>query len=81
MRDPNRLTATYKTLESLHRNNIPDWRVLQFMFNLLNWITMAKKIDPFFIEDDELPALISEFFGDQPHRRRAPTPARAPKKK
>ena len=31
MRDPNRLTSLYKTLESIHKNNIPDWRFLQFM--------------------------------------------------
>lgn len=64
MRDPNRLTSLYETLESIHKDNIPDWRFLQFMDNFMNWVKMTKKIDPFFVEDDELLALISEFFGD-----------------
>ena len=66
MRDPNRLTSLYKTLESIHKDNIPDWRFLQFMENFISFVKITKKIDPFFVEDDELLALIAEFFGPTP---------------
>ena len=64
MRNPERLKPLYEKLAVVHQDNIPDWRFLQFMDNFLNWIKVTKKIDPFFIEDDELPELITEFFGD-----------------
>ena len=64
MRDPNRIFPLYNKLAAAHQALIPDWRFLQFMSNFFGWLQCTKKIDPFFIEDDEVEDFINEFFED-----------------
>lgn len=64
MRDPNRIFPLYNKLAAAHQSIIPDWRFLQFMSNFFGWLQCTKKIDPFFIEDDEVEEFINEFFED-----------------
>lgn len=64
MRNPNRIFPLYNKLAAAHQALIPDWRFLQFMSNFFGWLQSTKKIDPFFIEDDELDGFLTEFFED-----------------
>lgn len=62
MRDPGRLSHFYKELEKMHKEEIPDWRFGQFMSNLFSWFMSEKKIDPFFVEEDQMLGYLKEFF-------------------
>ena len=65
MRNPARLTHFYKELEKLHKENIPDWRFGQFMSNFFSWLSMEKRVDPFFPEEDQFIGYVKEFLDGQ----------------
>ena len=53
MRDPDRLNSFYENIKNIHKNNIPDWRFMQLMFNFLSWHVSKYKTDGFYIEEEE----------------------------
>lgn len=55
MRDPNRISAILQTLEEVWRLH-SDWRFMQLICNIQN----TYGSDMFYVEDDELAALIKE---------------------
>ncbi|MBO6270588.1 MAG: hypothetical protein J6N19_15775 [Clostridium sp.] len=54
MRDPNRIPKTLKAIEKFWKAN-PDWRLGQLIVNISR---AAGKMDPFFLEDDQLLAIL-----------------------
>lgn len=63
MRDPNRLYDFYRKLQEVHLTKYPDLRFGQIVSNLFLWISNEKKIDPFFVEEEEMIKYIREFAG------------------
>ena len=61
MRDINRLNSFYDILRDLHKECFPDWRFGQLMLNFLGWIQHNKGRDPFYIEENEMLALLKEY--------------------
>ena len=60
MRDPNRI---YKYCHELAEiwGKVPDWRLGQFMQNMM-LIATCKKKDIFYMEDDELFEMMKDYF-------------------
>lgn len=50
MRDINRIDTFCAEIAKLWKENFPDWRFGQFIFNFLSWYGK----DPFFLEEDKL---------------------------
>lgn len=48
MRDPKRIKPNWQKIAEIHEQ-FPDWRMGQFMFNVLSLF----QEDPYFLEDDE----------------------------
>ena len=61
MRDPNRIKEILLTLED-GWNKVPDWRFGQLIDNFFSWVISKRKIDIWFIEDNEWLKLIKEYF-------------------
>lgn len=61
MRNPERLKLLYEAMSVIHKEKVPDWRFLQLMENFMGWLANDKKIDPFFVEDDEVLELFDQF--------------------
>jgi len=61
MRDPNRLDKFYEELKEIHKKSYPDMREGQFLLNALGWISIKKKIDPFFPESEQMLDLFKEY--------------------
>lgn len=57
MRDPERIDDFCERLAKIW-HEVPDWRFGQFMVNFFG----SMKRDPFFIEDDEMIAIIESYF-------------------
>lgn len=57
MREPDRLDRLYEYLKDIHKQNFPDWRFFQLVYNFLSWYGQ----DPFFIEDDKVYELVDKF--------------------
>ena len=53
MRDKNRLYGFYGQLCDIHRENFPDWRFGQFIFNFIEWFRLQTGRDIFYLEDDD----------------------------
>ena len=62
MRDPKRIAPFLADLGTIWANCCPDWRFGQFMSNLFSWFMSEKKIDPFFVEEDQMLGYLKEFF-------------------
>lgn len=65
MRDPNRISAILQTLEEVWRLH-SDWRFMQLICNIQN----TYGSDMFYVEDDELAALIKEMTKSKPVEKR-----------
>lgn len=63
IRNPNRLYEFYRELQEIHITKYPDLRFGQMISNLFLWITNEKKVDPFFVEDENMEEYIKEFAG------------------
>lgn len=61
MRDVNRLNEFYDTIKANHKKYFPDLRFGQLMMNFLGWVQQAKKIDPFFPEEDRMLEYFKEY--------------------
>lgn len=61
MRDPNRLYKFYENLRDIHITYFPDWRFGQFIYNFENWYLHSYQNDIFFIEDDKMSELFTEY--------------------
>lgn len=57
MRDPGRLITFYMELERIHREEVPDWRFGQMMYNIFG------KEDIFYLEEDTILKRVKDFFG------------------
>ncbi len=63
MRDPERITEFTNKLRSYWADRIPDWRFGQFISNFFGFIfSRTDYKDVFFIEDEEMSALLDDFF-------------------
>ena len=62
MRDSNRIPAFVEKLQRYWITHFPDWRFGQLMSNFVSFIlTNTKWSDIFYIEDEEMSALLDEF--------------------
>ena len=61
MRDVNRLNEFYDTIKENHKEYFCDLRFGQLMMNFLGWVQQAKKIDPFFLEEDRMLEYFKEY--------------------
>ena len=61
MRNPDRLDNFYDEMKALHKKHFPDWRFLQMMSNYFRYSFEVKKIDPFFLEENNLMSSFKEF--------------------
>lgn len=52
MRDPNRIKPYCDTLTTIW-SMVPDWRLGQFMVNVLSAYKAEKGNDPFYVEDED----------------------------
>lgn len=57
MRDINRIDNFLKKI-MVYWKKVPDWRFGQLILNVLG----TSKIDPFFLEEDEMLSLFEKFF-------------------
>ena len=57
MRNPNRLDGFYNELKKIHKENFPDWRFGQFIYNFLSWYGR----DPFYLEENDFLEKANEF--------------------
>ena len=62
MRDPTRIKPFMIRLAHKWMKHLPDWRFGQLMSNFLGWVHQTTGKDIFFIEDDEMLALVDKFF-------------------
>jgi hypothetical protein len=62
MRDPNRLYSFYTQMITIHVNH-PDLRFGQMMYNFFEWLRHDKKIDVFFLEEDDFMKYFKEYSG------------------
>ena len=60
MRDINRIDTFCAEIAKLWKENFPDWRFGQFIFNFLSWYGK----DPFFLEEDKLLEQIKLFIAN-----------------
>lgn len=58
MRDPKRIDEFCNRLATIWKE-VPDWRFGQLMCNVLG----TSRIDPFFLEEDEMMKLFERYFG------------------
>ena len=58
MRDSKRIRPNWQKIAEIHEH-FPDWRMGQFMFNVLSLF----REDPYFLEDDEFIDKIREMLG------------------
>ena len=65
MRDPNRLYNFYNEVIRLHKEYMPDWRVGQFWDNFRDWLSVFKRTDIFYPEEEELLEYLKEFCGEK----------------
>lgn len=63
MRDPNRLYSFYNQLLTLHVVKFPDLRFGQLIFNFGEWLHKEKKIDIFYLEEDDFIKYFKEYSG------------------
>ncbi len=61
MRDPNRLYKFYENLRNIHITYFPDWRFGQLISNFINWYYETYHRDIFFIEDDKMSEVFTEY--------------------
>lgn len=61
MRDPNRLDSIYNEIKELHKENFPDWRMMQLINNFLGWYCNKYKNDGFYMEDNNFINIFKEF--------------------
>lgn len=59
MRDPKRIYAFCNQLAALWATEVPDWRFGQLICNVLG----TSKIDPFFLEENDMMKLFEKYFG------------------
>ena len=65
MRDPSRIPAFTEKLRRYWEAYFPDWRFGQFMYNFLEFVFKnTKGRDIFYIEDNEMSALLDKFARD-----------------
>ena len=57
MRDVNRLDSFYDKLKQIHKENFPDWRFGQFIYNFLSWYGR----DPFYLEENRFLEEVNNF--------------------
>ena len=57
MRNPDRLDKFYDDLKKIHKDNFPDWRFGQFMYNFLSWYGR----DPFYLEESRFLERVNDF--------------------
>lgn len=64
MRDINRLDKFYDELKEIHKKHFPDWRVGQFLVNVLaDWQAKTKR-DIFFPEEDEIIQIFRDYVNE-----------------
>jgi hypothetical protein len=63
MRNPNRLYSFYNQLLMVHVDKFPDIRFGQLIFNFSAWLKNDKKIDIFFLEEDDFIKYFKEYSG------------------
>ena len=63
MRDANRIEPTLSRIAELWKNNVPDWRFGQLLYNFL-----AVYGDPFYLEDDDFIVALEAFFRNEDPR-------------
>lgn len=56
MRDVNRIVPFMETLAQIWKDNLPDWRFGQLMYNFI-----ADFGDPYYLEEDEFIEKFSEY--------------------
>ena len=61
MRDPNRLYDFYGKLNTLHRENFPDWRFGQLCSNFFGWLASEKNVDLFYPEENKMLQYFEEY--------------------
>ena len=61
MRDPNKLYDFYENLRNIHMTYFPDWRFGQLILNFSGWYYNKYKKDIFYIEDDKMSELFTEY--------------------
>lgn len=61
MRNPDRLDNFYDEMKELHKKHFPDWRFSQMMSNYFRYSFEVKKIDPFFLEENNFMSSFKEF--------------------
>lgn len=61
MRNPNRIDAFCAQLATIW-HKVPDWRFGQFMINILSEYMNQKKMDAFYIEDEDFFEWLEELF-------------------
>ena len=59
MRDPKRIDEFCNRLATIWKTECPDWRFGQLISNVLG----TSRIDPFFLEEDEMMKLFEAYFG------------------
>ena len=64
MRDPNRLDDIYNVIKELHKENFPDWRMMQLINNFFGWYYNKYKRDGFYMEDNNFVNEVKEFIND-----------------
>lgn len=57
MRNPDRIKPFLEKIEDLWKNNVPDWRFGQLMFNFLSQVDE----DPFFWEEEKFLEKLENF--------------------
>ena len=67
MRDPNRIEPFMDELGKIWKENCPDWRFGQLMFNAAR-VMQAHKTDIFYMEDDELLEYFRQWFDFEPKK-------------
>lgn len=65
MRDPNRIEPFMKALGQIWKENCPDWRFGQLMFNVQR-VLQSHGTDIFYMEDDKLLEYFREWFDVKP---------------
>ena len=63
MRDPNRIYKYCHELADIW-SKVPDWRLSQFMVNMVT-LAQYKGKDVFYMEDDEFMEMIENYFTDK----------------
>lgn len=61
MRDPNRLYRFYEQLRNIHMDNFPDLRFGQLCYNFFTWLSVERRVDYFFPEEEEMMAALERY--------------------